>query len=227
MEILTEKGFKNFQGILNQGIPERLLHFKFFGGTEIKVTPEHKFLIDNNWIYADLLDVGDYISDKEIIEILEIEPENVYDMYEVEDTHSYWANGVINHNCNLIMIDEAAIIPNNIAEQFFAATYPVISSGKTTKIIMASTPLGYNHFWKFWNDAEQGRNDFVPFTVPYWKVPGRDEKWADEQKRLLGEVKFNQEVLCIAGDSEITLKNKETGEIFTTNIEQFVELLKK
>ena len=59
------------------------------------------------------------------------------------------ASGLRGRSCNLIMIDEAAIIPNNIAEQFFAATYPVISSGKTTKIIMASTPLGYNHFWKF------------------------------------------------------------------------------
>lgn len=124
------------------------------------------------------------------------------------------ASGLRGRSCNLIMIDEAAIIPNNIAEQFFAATYPVISSGKTTKIIMASTPLGYNHFWKFWNDAEQGRNDFVPFTVPYWKVPGRDEKWADEQKRLLGEVKFNQEVLCkFLGSTNTLIRSDIIGQM--------------
>lgn len=134
-------------------------------------------------------------------------------------------SGLRSHSCNLVLIDEAAIIPNNIADQFFAASYPVIFSGKTTKIIMASTPLGYNHFWKFWNDAENKRNDFVPFFVPYWKVPGRDEKWAEEQKRLLGEVKFNQEVLCIAGDSEITIKDKDTGNIITISIDEFSKLL--
>ncbi len=70
---------------------------------------------------------------------------------------------------------------------------------------MTSTPLGYNHFWKFWNDAENNRNDFIPLFVPYWKIPGRDEKWAAEQKATLGELKYNQEVLCKFLGSSLTL----------------------
>ena len=70
---------------------------------------------------------------------------------------------------------------------------------------MSSTPLGYNHFWKFWTDAEKGHNDFVPLFIPYTEIPGRDEEWASEQRRQLGELKYNQEVLCSFLGSSLTL----------------------
>jgi len=104
--------------------------------------------------------------------------------------------GIRGKSVNLLYVDEVAIVPNNIAEQFFTSVYPVVSAGETTKIILTSTPLGYNHFWKFWYDAEQNANGFVPVRVEYTEHPKRDIKWAEEQKRLLGEIKFNQEVLC-------------------------------
>ncbi len=103
--------------------------------------------------------------------------------------------GIRGKSVNLLYVDEAAIIPNNIAEQFFTSVYPVVSAGETTKIILTSTPLGYNHFWKFWNEAENGTNGFVPVRVDYWEHPKRNDKWAAEQKALLGEIKYNQEVL--------------------------------
>lgn len=115
------------------------------------------------------------------------------------------ASGIRGKSVNLLYVDEAAIIPNTVAEQFFTSVYPTISAGQTTKILLSSTPLGYNHFWKFWNDAEQDRNGFVPLFIPYWEIPGRDEKWAEEQRRLLGELKFNQEVLCKFLGSSLTL----------------------
>jgi hypothetical protein len=120
-------------------------------------------------------------------------------------TSATTASGIRGKSVNMLYIDEAAIIPNNIAEAFFTSVYPVISAGVTTKILITSTPLGYNHFWKFWNDAENKRNDFVPLQIPYWRIPGRDDKWADEQKRLLGELKYNQEVLCTFLGSALTL----------------------
>jgi hypothetical protein len=106
------------------------------------------------------------------------------------------AAGIRSKSVNLLYIDEAAIIPNNIAEQFFTSVYPVVSAGQTTKILITSTPLGYNHFWKFWNDAENGRNGFTALFIPYWEIPGRNEQWAEEQRKVLGDVKYNQEVLC-------------------------------
>ena len=114
-------------------------------------------------------------------------------------------SGIRGKSVNLLYVDEAAIIPNNVAEQFFTSVYPTISAGETTKILLSSTPLGYNHFWKFWNDADNNRNGFVNLFIPYWEIPGRDEKWAAEQKAMLGELKFNQEVLCNFLGSSLTL----------------------
>lgn len=114
-------------------------------------------------------------------------------------------SGIRGKSANFLYIDEMAIIPNNIAEEFFAATYPVISAGKTTKIVITSTPLGYNHFWKFWVEAEKGVNGFIPIRIDYWEHPERDEAWADEQRKNLGEIKFNQEVLMHFLGSSYTL----------------------
>jgi hypothetical protein len=119
-------------------------------------------------------------------------------------------SGIRGKTVNMLYIDEAAIIPNNVAEAFFASVYPTISAGKTTKILLSSTPLGYNHFWKFWNDAEKGRNGFVTLFIPYWEIPGRDEIWAEEQHKLLGDLKFNQEVLCKFLGSSLTLINSHS-----------------
>ena len=119
-------------------------------------------------------------------------------------------SGIRGKSVNWLYIDEAAIIPNNVAEEFFTSTYPTIMAGETTKVLLTSTPLGYNHFWKFWNDATEGRNGFVPLQIEYWKIPGRDEKWAAEQKAVLGELKFNQEVLCTFLGSSNTLIAPDT-----------------
>ena len=119
------------------------------------------------------------------------------------------SSGIRGRSVNMLYVDEAAIIPNNVAEDFFTSVYSTISSGETTKILLSSTPLGYNHFWKFWNDAEEDRNGFVNLFIPYWEIPGRDEAWANEQRRLLGDLKYNQEVLCKFLGSSLTLINSD------------------
>ena len=114
-------------------------------------------------------------------------------------------SGIRGKSVNLLYVDEVAIVQNNVAEEFFTSVYPVVSAGETTKIILTSTPLGYNHFWKFWNDAERGVNGFVPIKVNYWEHPKRDKAWAEDQRKILGEIKFNQEVLCAFLGSSNTL----------------------
>jgi len=125
-------------------------------------------------------------------------------------TSATTTSGIRGKSVNWLYIDEAAIIPNTVAEQFFASVYPTISAGQTTKILLTSTPLGYNHFWKFWNEAEKGQNGFEPMFIHYSEIPGRDEEWAEEQLKLLGEVKFNQEVMCHFLGSSNTLINART-----------------
>lgn len=105
---------------------------------------------------------------------------------------------------NVIFLDEFAFVPKNIAEEFITSVYPTISSGKTTKVIMVSTPNGMNLFYKYWTDAVNGRNLYTPIEAHWSVVPGRDEKWAEDQIKQLGEEKFDQEFGCVAGDTHIT-----------------------
>ena len=104
------------------------------------------------------------------------------------------SSGIRGKSVNLLYIDECAIIPNTIWEAFYASVYPTISSGKTTKIFMTSTPLGYNHWYKLWVEAEKNINGFVPFKVEWDAVPTRDQTWYDDQYKKLGQLKFTQEV---------------------------------
>ena len=97
---------------------------------------------------------------------------------------------------NIIFLDEFAHVPQNIAEQFFTSVYPTISSGESTKVLIVSTPLGMNMFYKMWIEAEEGRNDYVPIDVHWSEMPGRDEKWKRETIRNTSEVQFTQEFEC-------------------------------
>jgi len=135
-----------------------------------------------------------------------IELENGSKIY----TGATTASGPRGKSIALLYIDEAAIIENGVADAFFASTYPTISSGKESKIIMTSTPLGFNHFWKFWNDSETKKNNFVRVEAHYTEHPDRTEKWAKEMLEILGPLKFNQEVLCHWLGSSATLIDGNT-----------------
>lgn len=111
---------------------------------------------------------------------------------------------------NLVFCDEFAHIDNGMAADFMSAVIPTISSGTKSKMIVISTPNGLNHFHKLWADAEQKRNKFVPVSVNWWEVPGRDEAWSDEQRALLGDIKFAQEVEVKFVGSSDTLINAKT-----------------
>ena len=106
---------------------------------------------------------------------------------------------------NIIFLDEFAHVPQNIAEQFFTSVYPTISSGESTKVLIVSTPLGLNMFYKMWIEAEEGRNDYVPIEVHWSEMPGRDAKWKEETIRNTSEVQFTQEFECEFVGSTYTL----------------------
>ena len=94
---------------------------------------------------------------------------------------------------NMILLDEFAFVPPNIADEFMASVYPTISSGTSTKIVIVSTPNGLNHFYKIWEDAKEKRNNYVPLSVHWMDVPGRDHEWKKETVRNIGEERWAQE----------------------------------
>jgi len=106
------------------------------------------------------------------------------------------ASAVRGGSYNIIFLDEFAYVPANVAEQFFSSVYPTISSGKTTKVMIVSTPHGMNMFYKLWVDAEEGRNEYVPIEVHWSEVPGRDEAWKEQTIKNTSEAQFNTEFEC-------------------------------
>ncbi len=106
------------------------------------------------------------------------------------------ASAVRGGSYNIIFLDEFAYVPANVAEQFFSSVYPTISSGKTTKVMIVSTPHGMNMFYKLWTDAENERNTYVPIEVHWSEIPGRDEKWKEETIKNTSVSQFNTEFEC-------------------------------
>ena len=97
---------------------------------------------------------------------------------------------------NMLLLDEFAFVPPNIADEFMSSVYPTITSGTTTKIITVSTPKGLNHFYKMWEDAKEKRNLYVPVQVHWTEVPGRDAKWKKDTIANIGMDRWNQEFEC-------------------------------
>ena len=97
---------------------------------------------------------------------------------------------------NIIFLDEFAFVPNHIAEQFFSSVYPTISSGKSTKVIIISTPNGMNMFYKLWHDAERGKNEYTTTEVHWSQVPGRDAAWKEQTIKNTSQRQFTQEFEC-------------------------------
>ena len=94
---------------------------------------------------------------------------------------------------NMILLDEFAFVPPNIADEFMSSVYPTISSGTSTKIVVVSTPNGLNHFYKMWEDAKDKKNNYVPLEVHWTDVPGRDNLWKNETIRNIGKERWAQE----------------------------------
>lgn len=110
-----------------------------------------------------------------------------------DSTSSSAARG---YTISFLYLDEFAFVPNNVAEEFFTSVYPTISSGKSSKVLISSTPNGMNHFYRIWKEAEEGVNGFKTIEANWRQVPGRTDEWALSQKRVLGEQKYLQEMEC-------------------------------
>jgi len=106
------------------------------------------------------------------------------------------ASAIRGGSYNIIFLDEFAYVPSTVSEEFFSSVYPTISSGKTTKVMIVSTPHGMNMFYKLWTDAENKKNDYVPIEVHWSEVPGRDEVWKEETIRNTSQSQFNSEFEC-------------------------------
>ena len=116
------------------------------------------------------------------------------------------ASAVRGDSFNFLLLDEFAHVPENVAQEFFSSVYPTISSGKTSKVVIVSTPKGMNMFYKLWKDAENKRNPYIAIEAKWSDVPGRDNKWREVTKSsLANERLWYQEYECEFLGSDDTL----------------------
>lgn len=103
-------------------------------------------------------------------------------------------------SANILIVDECAFIPDNIANDFMASVYPTVSRDKNAKVIFVSTPNGasdknlFYHTWKIAGDSDPNDiNAWQRFRMDWWDVPGRDDAWMKNQLKTIGEERFRQE----------------------------------
>lgn len=107
------------------------------------------------------------------------------------------ASGIRGRSVDLCYIDEAAFIENDLT--FYESTYPVITSGAESRVIMTTTPRGARGmFYMLWRDANATpkRNFYSSLEVTWDKHPKRDEKWKETTIANIGYSRFAQEFAC-------------------------------
>jgi hypothetical protein len=93
---------------------------------------------------------------------------------------------------NLLYLDEFAFVEG--AEEFYTSTYPVVTSGKDSKVIITSTANGVgNMFYKIYQSAVHNQSEYKHFTINWFDVPGRDEEWKKQTIANTSEAQFEQE----------------------------------
>ena len=96
---------------------------------------------------------------------------------------------------NVLILDEFAYIEPNVLKELWRSAIPTISSFKKSQIVVISTQNGTNNrFYDLYTGAERKENNWSHVKVTWQERPDRDEKWKEDQIKLLGSVReFNQE----------------------------------
>jgi hypothetical protein len=228
MQILTKDGFKDFDGFVQSGVSDELVRITLSCGRgEFECTQDHRILMsDGNFIEAGKVRVGDELYGGGRISGLDHlnRVQAVYDAINVKDTHSFRINGGVEaHNC--LIMDEFAFVPKNKAEDFWASNYPALAASDESKVIIISTPNGmFNLFHQIYAGAERSTNEFKSMRIDWRRVPGRDKKWAETQRKNLGDVKFNQEFECKFLGSTATVVNHTVLEYLFTQVKEPIHL---
>ena len=100
----------------------------------------------------------------------------------------------IGFTIHLLFMDEFAHIHPSFLDTFYENVYPTISSSKVSRVIITSTPNGFNKFYDIYRTAVKGKSEYRAFRVDWWQVPGRDEAWMLREIANLGsEEAFNRQ----------------------------------
>ena len=105
-------------------------------------------------------------------------------------------NSIRGFSFNVLFLDEFGVIDPKLAKEFITAVIPTVTSGKTSKIIISSTPKGVNQLYDIWEKAIRGVGSFKPVKIDWRRVPGRDDKFRKKMIENIGMLAWRQEYEC-------------------------------
>ncbi len=132
------------------------------------------------------------------------------------------AKSAIGFTIHLLFLDEFAHVKESIQRSFWDNIYPVMAADPNAKLIITSTPNGYELFQELYQLAVEEKNGFSHMMVPWTDVPGRDEKWAEEQIAIMGEDAFNEQFACAFQRSDLLLLSSHELKSLRSNRKEFV-----
>ena len=104
------------------------------------------------------------------------------------------AKAGIGFTIHLLFLDEFAHIHPSIVDTFYENVYPTLSASNVSRIIITSTPNGFNKFYKIYSAAERGDNEYHPIRIDWWQHPDRDDHWYKRELANLGSIEaFNRQ----------------------------------
>jgi len=132
LKILTDTGFSEFKGLIEKSIQQLLC--VNLTKSNIKCTPDHKVFLDNlSSKESKDLNVGDKVYTSYgidlVVSIDNIEPEKVYDVFDVKNNNRFYANNILIKNCEFLIYDETLISSLVLAEM--VGKSPIINMGQT------------------------------------------------------------------------------------------------
>jgi len=103
----------------------------------------------------------------------------------------------IGFTIDLLYLDEFAHIPDNYVRDYYGAIVPVVSSIENSKIIITSTPDGFNMFHDLLIGAEKEiddplKNPYTAMRVYWYQVAGRQDTQMQLMPNKLKKYKFTK-----------------------------------
>lgn len=107
------------------------------------------------------------------------------------------ADSLRGHTIDQIYVDECAFAKREVFDFFMQC----VNTQPNSKVIIASTPNGHNHFHKLFVDAVCQYNNYRHITLKYDVIPKhRSISWKNQQIALIGQKRFDSEYECVFVD---------------------------
>ena len=114
----------------------------------------------------------------------------------------------------LLYLDEMSFVSEHIQTEFIAAVVPTLTASNGSFIISSTPGSEYDEFARVWRESQTfvkydsegnaieldpngpGINNFKGIKVSWDKHPERDQAWAEKERYLIGDSRFEREHNC-------------------------------